>query len=184
MHKTLLEIRRVYGKVLYNAAIVSGVICFVMMWLIDVNALARKLFNTPVPGGVEFTQSLLTVSIMLPFGYVLLKREHVNTVFLTSRFSKDVNRWLQCFWMSVGCLLFAAVTYGTFAFGLRSFAMSEQVWGATIRFPVYPAKFAVSLGAALLSIQFLLDAALALLEADDGDLSSSVPDQEKANIHV
>ncbi len=184
MHKRFLGIRRAYGRFLYLMAIVSGVTVFIMMWIIDVNALSRKIFNAPLPGGVELTQSLLAVAIMLPFGYVLVKREHVNTVFLTSHFPKSVDRWLQFFWMVVGFLIFASVTYGTFRFALRSYTMNEQVWGATIRFPVYPAKFAVSLGAALLSIQFLFDALLALFESDDGDLSSSAPDQEKALIHV
>jgi TRAP-type C4-dicarboxylate transport system permease small subunit len=172
------------GRILYWASAVAGVITFIMMWLIDANALSRKIFNAPVPGGVELTQSLLTVAIMLPFGYVLLKREHVNTVFLTSTFSPRVNRWLHFFWMCVGCLVFAAVTYGTFLFALRSYAMNEQVWGATIRFPLYPAKFAVSLGTALISIQFALDALVALVTGDDGDLSSADPDPEKAMLHV
>lgn len=184
MHEILLRIRSAYGKFLYFAAIVAGLITFGMMWLIDVNALSRKILNAPVPAGVELTQSLLTVAIMLPFGYVLLRREHVNTVFLTSRLPKYVDRWLQFFWMLVGCLVFAAVTYGTFEFALRSYAMNEQVWGAAFRFPVFPAKLAVSVGTALLSIQFLLDALLALIDADDGELSSSVTEHEKAHSRV
>jgi len=183
--RTVQGIRRAYGMLLYWAAVVSGLITFVMMWLIDVNALSRKIFNAPVPAGVELTQSLLTVAIMLPFGYVLVRGEHVNTVVLTSKFSPRVNRWLTAFWMMVGCVLFAAVTYGTFMFAQRSYLMNEQVWGATIRFPVYPAKFAVALGTALLSIQFLLDALAALVsgEAEEA-LSETVPEHEKARIHV
>ena len=184
MHKKFLGIRSAYGKLLYFTGLVSGVTLFIMMWIIDVNALSRKIFNAPLPGGVELTQSLLAVAIMLPFGYVLVKREHVNTVFLTSRFSSRVNRWLQFFWMTLGFLLFAAVSYGTYRFALRSFMMNEQVWGATVRFPLYPAKFAVSLGAALLCIQFLFDALLALFESDDGDLSGSVSNFESAKNHV
>ena len=124
MHEILLGVRRVYGKFLYFASVVAGVITFVMMWLIDANALSRKIFNTPVPAGVELTQSFLTVAIMLPFGYVLLRREHVNTVFLTSHFPKQVDRWLQFFWMVAGFLLFAAVTYGTFGFAMRAYAVN------------------------------------------------------------
>ncbi len=184
MKQQLLATRHAMGRVLYWASVVAGVITFIMMWLIDINALSRKVFNAPVPGGVEFTQSLLTVAIMLPFGYVLFKREHVNTVFLTSNFPRSFTRWLQFFWMSVGCLVFAAVTYGTFLFALRSYNMGEQVWGATVRFPLYPAKFAVSLGTALISIQFALDALLSLVTGDDGDLSAADPDPEKALLHV
>ena len=84
----------------------------------------------------------------------------------------------------VGFVLFAAVAYGTSRFALRSYMMNEQVWGATIRFPLYPAKLAVSIGAALLCIQFLFDAMLALFDSDDGDLSSELPDFESVKNHV
>jgi TRAP-type C4-dicarboxylate transport system permease small subunit len=184
MLKSFLNVRNAYGKFLYFTGIASGLVLFVMMWIIDINALSRKIFNAPLPGGVEVTQSLLAVAIMLPFGYVLVKREHVNTVFLTSRFSPSFNRWLHFFWMLIGFLLFASVAYGTYKFALRSYMMNEQVWGATIRFPLYPAKLAVSLGAALLSIQFLLDALFALFNSDDGDLSNALPSLESVKNHV
>jgi len=184
MHEILLRVRRTYSRFLYFAAAAAGMITFAMMWLIDVNALSRKIFNTPVPAGVELTQSMLTVAIMLPFGYVLFRREHVNTVFLISKLPRHVDRWLYIFWMGVGCLVFAAVTYGTFKFGLRSYVMNEQVWGANVRFPLYPAKFAVALGTALLSIQFLLDALLALLDADHGEQSGTAAQQEMGQAHV
>jgi len=180
----ILAARELMGRILYAASLVAGVITFVMMWLIDANALSRKIFNAPVPAGVELTQSLLTFAIMLPFGYVLFKREHVNTVFLTSNFPRRITRWLHFFWMSAGCIVFLAVTYGTFLFAVRSWGMNEQVWGATIRFPLYPAKFAVSFGTMLIAIQFALDAALSLLTGDDGDLSAADPDPEKALLHV
>jgi TRAP-type mannitol/chloroaromatic compound transport system permease small subunit len=184
LKQTILSMRLAFGRVLLFASLLSGATTFLMMWLIDANALSRKIFNAPVPGGVEFTQSMLTVSIMLPFGYVLFRGEHVNTVFLTSHFSKSVNRWLHFFWMTTGFLLFCAVAYGSFNFALRSYNMNEQVWGATVRFPLYPAKFAVTLGALLIAVQFALEALVALVAHGDGDLSSSAPDHEKAHIHV
>jgi hypothetical protein len=55
LKRTILRLRRAFGRVLLGASMLSGVICFVMMWLIDANALSRKIFNAPVPGGVELT---------------------------------------------------------------------------------------------------------------------------------
>ncbi len=184
MKRTVLSLRRAFGTFQYYMSMVAGVITFVMMWLIDVNAVARKAINTPVPGGIEITQSLLTFSIMLPFGYVLFRGEHVNTVVLTSRLSHRTNHWLHVFWMTTGALLFAAVTYGAWIYAIRSYNMNEQVWGATIRFAVWPAKMAVAFGALLLSFQFALDALVALLTDGEGDLSNPVPDPEKALHHV
>ncbi len=184
MKRTVLALRRAYGTFQYAISIVAGVITFVMMWLIDVNAISRKALNAPVPGGIEITQSLLTFAIMLPFGYALFRGEHVNTVVLTSRFSRRTNHWLHIFWMTVGSLIFAAVTYGAWVYAIRSYNMSEQVWGATIRFAVWPAKMAVALGSLMLCIQFALDALVAFFTDEDGDLSVAIPDAEKALHHV
>ncbi|MGR3742825.1 MAG: TRAP transporter small permease subunit [Pseudooceanicola nanhaiensis] len=140
------------------AAIVAGIATFVIMWVIDINAVSRKFLNAPLPAGVELTQSLLPVVVMLPFAWALATRHHVSSAFVTSRLSPETRRWLWVFWMIVGCVLFAFVTYGTWAYALRSYHMGEQVWGATLRFPLWPSKMAVSLGTCLVCIQFGLEA--------------------------
>ncbi|WP_323014828.1 TRAP transporter small permease [Devosia sp.] len=128
------------------------------MCLIFANALLRKLFNAPIPASLEITQALLVAVIMLPFAYTQWRREHVNTVFFTAHLSRAARRNLQFVFLVLGFLLFAAVTYGTFHYALRSYGINEMAWGATIQFPVWPAKMMVSLGTLMLSIQFLLDA--------------------------
>ena len=184
MLETFLKIYRGYGKVLWGFAVVSGLFTFAIMWVIDANALSRKAFNLPVPAAVEITQSLLTAAIMLPFGYALLKREHVRTVLFTSRLSRPTTRLLHVFWMITGFVLFALVSYGTFRYALRSYNMNEQVWGATIRFPLWPAKMAVSLGTLLLSVQFLLDAVRGLLTDDDGELHETIAEEVEKHPHA
>lgn len=169
-----------YGKVLLAAAMLAGLCTFAIMWVVDINALLRKIFNAPLPAALEISQSLLVISIMLPFAYTLLRREHVNTTFLTSHFSDATRRWLHVFWMMVGFLLFAAVTYGTYQYGLRSYRMNEQIWGATIQFPLWPSKMAISVATLLLSVQFLLDAVGTLLIRD----FHRHPDDAEVHAHV
>ncbi len=167
MRDAFLRVYRYYSYLLWGAAVLAGMATFAIMWVIDINALSRKLFNAPLPAGVEITQALLPAVILLPFGYALLLRQHVNTVFLISRLTPRVANILHVFWMIVGCLLFAAITYGTFRYAMRSYDMNEQVWGAAIRFPVWPSKMAVSVGTALICIQFLLEAIRGVLIGDE-----------------
>lgn len=166
MRRTFLIVHRIYARILLSAAVIAGIATFAIMWVIDANAFLRKLLNWPLPAALEITQSLLVVSIMLPFAYTLLRREHVNTVFFTSKLGPGARRWLFLFWSVIGFLLFAAVTWGTFRYALRSYRMNEQIWGATIQFAVWPSKMAISLGTLLLTIQFLLDAIGAALIPD------------------
>jgi TRAP-type C4-dicarboxylate transport system permease small subunit len=164
-----LRVCDIYGRVLRVFAVLAGIAAFAIMWLIDINAFSRKLMNAPLPAGVELTQALLPAVIVLPFGYALMQRQHVRSVFLVSRLSRRAARWLQVFWMLVGFVLFALVTWGTFRYALRSYLMNEQVWGADFRFPLWPSKMAVSLGSALICLQFLLEAMRGFLVAPDAD---------------
>ncbi len=153
-----LKTYRAYSRVLWAFAIISGASTFAIMTVITLNAVLRKGINWPLPAALEVTQALLVVAIILPFAFTQYLREHVSTVFFTSRLSRQAQRWLHCFWCAVAFVLFVSVTYGTFQYALRSYAMNEQIWGATIQFPVWPAKMAISLGTLLAAVQFLLDA--------------------------
>lgn len=178
MRSAFLTIYRGYGRTLWAFAMLAGALTFAIMCVIDLNAILRKLINWPLPAALEITQSLLVGAIMLPFAYTLRKRDHVNTTFFTSRLSAAARRRLHLFWSIVGFLLFAAVTYGTFQYALRSYNMNEKIWGATIQFAVWPSKMAVSLGTALLAVQFLLDAIGTAFVAGFHD-----PDGEDREIH-
>lgn len=169
MRRAFLKIYRGYSRILWFFTIVAGLSAFAIMWLIDINVLSRKILNAPLPAGVEITQSLLPVVIMVPFGYAMLRRDHVNTVLLTSRLSPRVGRIIETLWMLAGFVLFAFVTYGTFKYALRSYSLNEQVWGATFRFPLWPAKMAVSLGTLLLTIQCLMETIHGFLFTDGAD---------------
>ena len=112
---------------------------------------------------MEISQALLVLCITFPFAFTLMKKEHVRTVVLAHRFPERLQRFMYVVWMVLGVVIFAAATYGTWRYGLRSYNMNEMVWGAAIQFPLWPSKIAVSVGLGMLTIQFALEAIGALL---------------------
>ena len=171
-----------YGKVVLVAALLAGAATFAIMWLIALSALLRTIFNAPIPASVEISQALLVVCITFPLGYTLMKREHVRTVALSHLLPKRVQIFTYILWMVIGTLVFAAATYGTLQYGLRSYKMNEMVWGAALQFPLWPSKLAVSVGCGMLAIQFALEAIGAMLlpnfvpmERDPANAGTEVP---------
>lgn len=158
MKSAFLRFHKAYSQLLVWAAVVGGGATFAIMWLVDASALSRKLFNAPIVGSVEITQSLMVLSIMLPMGYAQLKRSHLRVTLLTRKLPEAWARRLYVFSLLCGAVFFALVCWATFGFALRSFNINEYIWGAQLRFPVYPAKGVLCLGSALISLQFLLDA--------------------------
>ncbi|MCE8021461.1 TRAP transporter small permease [Halomonas sp. MCCC 1A11036] len=163
--RTFKTVYRLYGKILFLAALISGIATFIIMWLIALSALLRTVFNAPIPASVEISQALLVLCITFPLGYTLMKREHVRTVAFSHRFPAGVQRAIYALWMVLGCLVFAAATLGTFRYGMRSYQVNEMVWGAAIQFPLWPSKLAVSVGCGLLTIQFALEAIGTILDS-------------------
>lgn len=169
MRDHFMKFYNYYGKIQMGFAAFAGVATFCIMLLIVANALLRKTINIPIPAALEVTQALLVLVIVLPFAYTQMRHEHVNTIFFTKSLPRRSQRFLHIFWLLCGAALFLAVTYGTFQYGMRSYRINEQVWGATIQFPVWPSKLAVSLGTLLFSIQLLLDAVRAILFGEEVD---------------
>lgn len=153
-----LRIYRIYGRLVSMMAVIAGTATFAMMWLVDANVLSRKFFNMPVMGSVEISQALLVFCIMLGLAYAQATGAHLRVTVLTERFSYGMNTALFTIAMICGFVLFATLARSSFGFAVRSYNIGEQVWGASVRFPLWPVKAAIPFGAALLSIQFLLDA--------------------------
>src|SRR5690606_9894380 len=69
---------RAYVRLLSWLGILCGLITFAIMWLIDANALMRKLFNTPVPGAFELTEAGLVLIVFLSLAYTQSRRGHIR----------------------------------------------------------------------------------------------------------
>lgn len=156
MRSSFLAFYTVYGRVMTWFAVVAGVALFGLMWLICANSITRKLFNVPIVGTLEITEALMPFVILLPMAFTQLRDGHIRVTLLTSHLPAPVRRYLHALTLLVGALFFAWVTFATVGFAYRAFAIGETAWGV-IRIPLWPVKSIIVLGAALLSIQYLLD---------------------------
>lgn len=156
MKEAFETIYRFYAKFLTGIAVLAAFAFFAMMWLIDANALSRKLFNFPVVGTLEGTEALMVIAILMPMAYTQMRRGHIRVTLLTKRLPQGTQRLLYALTLLIGMLFAAWATYASFEFFMRSYSINEQAWGS-VRFPIYPSKGAVALGMGLLSVQFLLD---------------------------
>jgi|SynMetStandDraft_2_1070026.scaffolds.fasta_scaffold01989_2 TRAP-type C4-dicarboxylate transport system permease small subunit len=178
MQRTFKGVYWFYGVLVFIAALIAGTATFLIMCLIALSAFLRTLFNAPIPASVEISQALLVLCITFPFAYTLMKKEHVRTVVLARRFPERLQRFIHALWMMSGVIIFAAATYGTWRYGIRSYNMNEMVWGAAIQFPLWPSKIAVSIGLGMLTVQFALEAIGTLLVPGFASVDNDMLDQE------
>ena len=147
---------RAYGRLLQACGVLSAVSIFIMLVLVVANVIGRYLFNAPITGAFEITESLLVVSIMLGLALTQYYDGHIRVTILTRRMPARWARLAKIATLLLGALFFAWCAYATWKFALESYSFKEQEWG-TITFPLYPFKFVVFLGVVLLAVQFFLD---------------------------
>lgn len=148
---------RAYGRLVTGFGIFSGLITFAIMWLIDTNALMRKLFNTPVQGSYEITEAALVLIVFLSLAYTQYRRGHIRVTLLTRHLPINVQHGLYIGVLFIGAVFFAWCAFAAYGYAVRSYNLNEQEWGL-IRFPIWPIKMAIVVGTLLLSVQYLLDA--------------------------
>ncbi len=166
---TLIRVRSVYGRVLTFFGGVAGVLIFAVMCLVVANVALRYLFNATVPGTFELTEGALPLIIFLSLALTQAHGGHIRVVVLTQSLPGWMQRLLGVLGMLAGAALFAWAAWAAWTALGRSLAIGEIERGS-IRYPLWPVRFAIFLGMVLLAIQFLLDA---LTLALGGTLSHS-----------
>lgn len=182
MRSRFLLFYAAFERLLTGIALAAGVALFFVMWLVVANALSRKLFNQPITGTLELTEALMPVVIMLPMAFTQMHRGHVRVLMLIDGLPPTVRRALHVMALIISCALFAWVSWATWGYAMRSLRVGETAWGI-VRFPIWPTKVAISLGAALLTIQFLLDIVKVAFISDDPPEDFSATPEEEATLH-
>lgn len=170
MRSLFFTFYRGYGHLLTAIALVAGIALLAVMFLVDANALSRKLFNAPIAGTLEITEAVMPLVILLPLGFTQMKRGHIRVLLLISGLSMSVQRVIGVLTLIVGFAFMIWVTWATWGAAEQSFRIGESAWGS-VRFPIWPAKIGIAVGAILLAIQFLLDLVRLWAFHDDPELT-------------
>lgn len=120
-----------------------------------VNAVVRKLFNVSSNAFLEMQWYLFSCVFLLGAAYALLHNEHVRIDLLVGRLSKRAHMWVDIFGTTFFLLPMAAlILWMSVPFALSSFESQEMSSNAG-GLIVWPAKFLIPIGFALLILQGL-----------------------------
>jgi TRAP-type C4-dicarboxylate transport system permease small subunit len=130
---------------------------FILMFLITADVAGRYLFNTPVRGTYDIGQSLVVVAAFFCFAYAQRKGAHIRITSLVQLFPQRSRLVVEIFYQIVGLCFFACVTYSTWQGAATSLRKGESfltLFYFDYLIPIYPSKFVVSIGSALMCLQF------------------------------
>jgi TRAP-type C4-dicarboxylate transport system permease small subunit len=136
---------------------ICAVTLFVVMTVGAADIISGELFGTFLPFKVDMSGTLAAAAIFLAWPVVQRRRDHIGV----DLFQPYLPRGVRVFgwWLSqaMGLLVFGLIAYGAAQLAIDS----VQIWevsAATLGYPIWPAKVACALGAALTIVVFLLQA--------------------------
>ncbi|MEW6668273.1 MAG: TRAP transporter small permease [Thermodesulfobacteriota bacterium] len=140
-------------KVLAN---ILGLLVLVLMFIIVIEVCGRYLFNSPLRGGVEISQIVITWILFLPLAYALIQGAHVRVTLITMHFPPRVMRVVDVLVAIVSLAFFGSVTYVGWLQFWGSFSAAE-VMPAPIWIPLWLAKLALPIGFFLFFVQLCVN---------------------------
>jgi TRAP-type C4-dicarboxylate transport system permease small subunit len=139
-------------------AVVAGVGVLVMMLIGAFDVVATHFLGRPIPGAFEITEAMMVASIFLAAAMAQRERKHIRVEILVDRLRPRARAILDLVAHLVTLGVFALITWYAWAAAAKSLAIGEFSAGL-IRFPVWPAKLALAIGAAMMVMQSIADSA-------------------------
>jgi TRAP-type mannitol/chloroaromatic compound transport system permease small subunit len=151
-----LQLIDLIGKFSEFGVLLAGLALMLMMFIGAADVIMDKLFNRPIPGTLEFSESLLVMSFFLAIGFTQLRRRHIAVELFTSRVKGTKKEVLNLISYFLLLIFFFLIAIQGWKFALHSLKILEFQSGP-INFPVYPAKSVAAFGLSLMTLQCFAD---------------------------
>ena len=147
-----------------TAAFCAAISVLGMMLVGAVDVIGTTAFATPLQGAYELTEALMVASIFLALALSQREGKQIRVELLTERMGPRGRAILDMLAEFLSCVVYAVIAW----YGCKEAATSWQISELTsglVRFPLWPSKLALGLGAALMAIQCFAGTAAALRRA-------------------
>jgi TRAP-type C4-dicarboxylate transport system permease small subunit len=135
---------------------VSMASCFFMIIISIADVFSRHLLGQAIAGVFELSEVLMVLVVFLGLGAAQKEGSHIRAELVISHFSGRVRNGLDLFAHVLGFLFWAILFTQCAAKALESWSTGEYKEGL-MKFPIWPARWAIAVGLLLICLQLLLD---------------------------
>jgi TRAP-type C4-dicarboxylate transport system permease small subunit len=152
---------RFVGEVTKTAGVIAGVFILGLMLLVAFDVIGRYILNQPIPGTLEISESAAVFMAFFAFAWAQRRHRHIRIEMAIQYFPSRARQFMDVVALFFGLFVFACIAWLALKSGLSSWAAREYSTGI-VRFPLYPGKLAVPLGAALACLQYVTEIYLSI----------------------
>jgi TRAP-type mannitol/chloroaromatic compound transport system permease small subunit len=131
-----------------------GMIVSMLLGVADV--VGTRFLDYPVPGTLEVTESTMVLIVFGALAYTQERRGHIRVELLYGHCGPRGKSFMELVTHVVAFAFFAVVFWQGLGELRYSWEIREATMG-TVRFPLYPARFLLVLGVALLLVRLAID---------------------------
>ncbi|MEX0349624.1 MAG: TRAP transporter small permease subunit [Paracoccaceae bacterium] len=157
---------RMLQKLRRGAAVVAGFAMLAMMLTGALDVIGTNVFALPIPAAFEFMATMMVLVIFFSVALAQAQRSHIRVGVFTDNLPKPLRKLTDILQFLLSLVFFGLVAWFGWKSGIRSFEVGEYVSGA-VNFPIWPARFALAVGATLMVLQNIYDLVACVLGRDD-----------------
>lgn len=137
-------------------ALISGLSMLLMMIAGALDIIGTNVFAWPVPATFEFMTTMMVVVVFFALSLAQARKAHLRVEVVYRRMPRFLQFAVDVIQYAMTTAFFGLIAYyGWLAAGL-GFAQGEYASGI-VNFPIWPARFAMAIGATLMTVQCLID---------------------------
>lgn len=134
-----------------------GGICIMLLVIYTTGDVAgRYAANSPLPGSFEASLILIIFIVYFSLAYCQARGRHLRLEFLLRRLSPTWQAACDILSLLIGLFLFLLITWQGWVWTVEAWQEKSYMQGI-FKIPYFPANSGFTLGAFLLSIQYLID---------------------------
>jgi TRAP-type C4-dicarboxylate transport system permease small subunit len=135
---------------------IAGGLCILAMMVLTCSDVFLRIFQKPITGTYEMVGFLGALFVALSLAYTSHQRGHIAVDFLVQKLSVGARRLILCINDLLGSLLFGLIAYQSMVYGSKLKSSGEM--SMTLKVPVFPVVYGISLGCSLLSLLLFVTA--------------------------
>ena len=133
----------------------AAAITFLLGFLVVADVGGRVLFNSPVKGTPEIVSMSIVIVCFLIGAQAVRSGSMISTDVVVHMFGKPGHDFAALLSGVLGTAFFGLIVWGSFEPALHSWTSSEFEGEGALRVPVWPARFVVMFGSALITLIYV-----------------------------
>lgn len=123
------------------------------MAFITIDVTGRAALDSPLPGSVEISTTLMVFIIFLALASTEATSQHIRLTAISDRLGPNKVKYLNILAYVLGIVLTGIIVYLAWPWAWESWVNQDYIEGM-LRVPYYPAKFVAAIGLTFLLLQF------------------------------